>query len=125
MFITVLNCSKCGEETHNADWEAGRPAGCEKCDTPVMVGKKPHPYGTLFRRGERAKVFAPQTAGFPHAKFYPLRRLHEAKVVVTVLEEGPDERGSVLCRTPFSYTPEGSKTSTYEMPILYSALKAL
>lgn len=125
MFITVLNCSKCGNETRNTDWVAGRPAVCGKCDAPAMVGERPHPYGTLFRNGDRAKVFAPQTLGFRHDGSYPLRRLHEAKVIVTVLEEGPDERGSVLCRIPFGYMPEGSKTSTYEMPILYSVLKAL
>ncbi len=122
-FIKTAGCKTCGTIKRNDEFALGQVVRCEKCDGKVAVGYTLHPYGTLFAKGEALKVFAPQTLGYPPSSNYPLRRLHENKIIVVVLEEGPDEQGTVLCRLPFRFKPEGAEHETDVMPILYSVLE--
>lgn len=131
-FIKTVSCPTCGFSGRNEDWEAGTEIPCPKAEVgeeshTVVVGLAQYPYGTMFRRGDLVRVFAPQTLGFRHDNEYPLRRLHEEstkyKRTFMVLEEGPDAQGTVLIQLPFSYKPAGSKEKMNSMPVLASLLK--
>lgn len=131
-FIKTVRCGFfCGYERRHDGFKAGSTVPCPTngCDEELVVRIESHPYGTMFRRGDPVRVFAPQTLGFRHDNEYPLRRLHEEstkyKRTFMVLEEGPDVQGTVLIQLPFFYKPAGldSRGETNIMPVLASLLK--
>jgi len=117
-FIKMVRCNECSFTRRNQDWNVNVKVWIShpNCDNEEMtVCVISHPYPTMFRKGETCRIFAPGTLRFPPDKDYPLRRLHERKTIVTVLEEGPDAQGAVMVKQSFGD----------DIPVLYSVLRKI